>query len=212
MSTLMECPSSSIPVLDCEIQKSYEASHKQHHNMSSDVFRRVGRGGAGNFYSKQDVQDAEKKASTTTVRPRSPRSTPNPLTLTPTHATGSSSLGPGTNYTRAGRGGAGNFTFSSTEDAASTLTSSADTAAQKQEEEADRAKAAAAVAASLAAKSKTGGLSGRGGAGNWSMGGGGREEEEREERRREEEELERKVLRDVEVGLPPPARVYVPPR
>jgi hypothetical protein len=38
--------------------------------MSTDVFRRVGRGGAGNFYSQQDVQDAEKKAaSTNTVRP-----------------------------------------------------------------------------------------------------------------------------------------------
>lgn len=28
--------------------------------MSSEVFRRVGRGGAGNFYSKQDVQEADK--------------------------------------------------------------------------------------------------------------------------------------------------------
>jgi hypothetical protein len=29
-----------------------------------DAFRRVGRGGAGNFYSKQDVQDAEKASET----------------------------------------------------------------------------------------------------------------------------------------------------
>ncbi|KAK3296064.1 uncharacterized protein B0H64DRAFT_374206 [Chaetomium fimeti] len=180
--------------------------------MSSEVFRRVGRGGAGNFYSKQDVQDAEKKASTTTDLEAQDQ-LPNPLSLTPTHATGSSSLGPGTSYTRAGRGGAGNFTFSSADDAASTPASSADTAAQKQEEEADRAKAAAAVAASLAAKSKAGGLSGRGGAGNWSMGGSEREEEDKEERRKEEEkEVERKVLMDVEVGLAPPARVYAPPR
>lgn len=75
-------------------------------------------------------------------------------------------------------------------------------------------KAHAAVVASLAAKARAGGLSGRGGAGNWSFGGGGGDggEEEEEKRRREEEELEKRVLRDVEVGLAPPARVYVPPR
>ena len=27
---------------------------------SQDVYRRVGRGGAGNWYSKQDVEDADK--------------------------------------------------------------------------------------------------------------------------------------------------------
>jgi len=27
---------------------------------SSDVFRRVGRGGAGNWYSKKDIEDANK--------------------------------------------------------------------------------------------------------------------------------------------------------
>ncbi|EAQ89168.1 predicted protein [Chaetomium globosum CBS 148.51] len=183
--------------------------------MSSDVFRRVGRGGAGNFYSQQDVQDAEKKAATTTDLEAQDQPA-NALTLTPTHATGSSSLGPGTNYTRAGRGGAGNFTFSpsaATNEVTGAPTSSADAAAQKQQEkeEADRAKANAAVVASLAAKSRAGGLSGRGGAGNWSFGGGGREEEEAEVRRREEE-LERKILRDVEVGLAPPAKAYVPLR
>jgi hypothetical protein len=31
--------------------------------MSSDVFRKVGRGGAGNFYSKKDIEDAEKATS-----------------------------------------------------------------------------------------------------------------------------------------------------
>ena len=28
--------------------------------MSSEVYRKVGRGGAGNFYSKQDIEDATK--------------------------------------------------------------------------------------------------------------------------------------------------------
>ena len=31
--------------------------------MTTDVFRRIGRGGAGNFYSQKDVQDAAEKAS-----------------------------------------------------------------------------------------------------------------------------------------------------
>jgi hypothetical protein len=30
--------------------------------MASEVFRRVGRGGAGNWYSKKDVEDADKAA------------------------------------------------------------------------------------------------------------------------------------------------------
>jgi hypothetical protein len=38
--------------------------------MSTDVFRRVGRGGAGNFYSKQDVQDAEKASNEVTCSPK----------------------------------------------------------------------------------------------------------------------------------------------
>ncbi|KAK0623548.1 hypothetical protein B0T14DRAFT_183325 [Immersiella caudata] len=49
-----------------------------------DVYRKVGRGGAGNFYSKKDVEEAEKATPTT------------------------DSSAP-VSYARAGRGGAGNF-------------------------------------------------------------------------------------------------------
>lgn len=37
--------------------------------MASDTYRKVGRGGAGNYYSSQDIQQAQKQAAE--VRPES---------------------------------------------------------------------------------------------------------------------------------------------
>jgi hypothetical protein len=51
-------------------------------------------------------------------------------------------------------------------------------------------------------------LSGRGGAGNWAYGGSGGNEEEEVKVKVKEEDLARDVLRDVEMGLAVPARVY----
>jgi hypothetical protein len=44
--------------------------------MSTDVFRRVGRGGAGNFYSKKDIQDAENASTEVQAVPPNPRTIP----------------------------------------------------------------------------------------------------------------------------------------
>ncbi|KAJ4292325.1 hypothetical protein N0V88_005957 [Collariella sp. IMI 366227] len=115
--------------------------------MTTDVFRRVGRGGAGNWYSKQDVQNAE-KASQEAVRPRSPNlpSLTQSLTRTATNTTTSGTQ----NYTRAGRGGAGNFTFPT--DISTPFSDLATTATQQQtqqelqEEEAERVSKATAAA------------------------------------------------------------------
>ncbi|KAH6624999.1 hypothetical protein B0J18DRAFT_429897 [Chaetomium sp. MPI-SDFR-AT-0129] len=180
--------------------------------MSSEVFRRVGRGGAGNFYSKQDVQEAD-KVSKEDIEAQ----TADPLTLTRTTTTGTASgqPGPGPSYTRAGRGGAGNFTFPSpTTDSNGEAPDAAAAAAKQTEEaaaeaEADRLQVTDAVAASLATRAKTGGLSGRGGAGNWATGADSTEIREREQVEREKAaELSRKALEDVELGLAVPQRVY----
>ncbi|KAK4245397.1 hypothetical protein C7999DRAFT_43064 [Corynascus novoguineensis] len=189
--------------------------------MSSDVFRRIGRGGAGNFYSKQDIQAVEKASETDLEAQDQPLAD---LNLTRTRTAGTNSgTDPKPNYARSGRGGAGNFTFPSASASTSTSASaSAPAAADAQTEfeaanrdealaEADRAETAAAVAASLATKSKTGGLSGRGGAGNWRTG-DGRSTEEKEEERKAIEELEKRVLNEVSGELPPPARAYTPRR
>lgn len=192
--------------------------------MSTDVFRRVGRGGAGNFYSKKDIQDAEKASTAVTVthsptQPNPPPltrpfekqdieaqtpSTPVTLIRTQTHSstTGSASV---PSYTRAGRGGAGNFTFPDPNAAES---ASSNPLKDEEDAEAERTRAAAAVAASVAAKSRAGGLSGRGGAGNWTGGSGSDGDERKEEA---EEELELRVLREVEVGLAMPQRAYHAP-
>jgi hypothetical protein len=53
--------------------------------MSTDVFRRVGRGGAGNFYSKKDIQEVENARTEVQATPPNPPTiynlNPNPLLL-----------------------------------------------------------------------------------------------------------------------------------
>ncbi|KDN60588.1 hypothetical protein CSUB01_02087 [Colletotrichum sublineola] len=96
-------------------------------------------------------------------------------------------------YARAGRGGAGNF-----HDPASLPDA-------KQQEEA-AGKTRAAVSASLA-RSSARGASGRGGAGNYgdaSVPGG----ETAEDEAKRKQALERKIIEDVEAGLPMPPRAY----
>ncbi|GJC86468.1 hypothetical protein ColLi_09306 [Colletotrichum liriopes] len=117
----------------------------------SDVYRKTGRGGSGNFYSKKDVEDVEKANS---------------------------------------ERGAGNFHD------ASSLPS-----AKQQEEVAGKTRAA--VSASLARSAR--GASGRGGAGNYGDGAG---ETTAEEEAKRKQALERKIIEDVEAGLPMPPRAY----
>ncbi|KAL2156040.1 hypothetical protein VTH82DRAFT_785 [Thermothelomyces myriococcoides] len=175
--------------------------------MSSDVFRRVGRGGAGNFYSKQDIQAVE-KGPETDLEAQSQQHADLSLAQTRTTRTGcGTDTGP--NYARTGRGGAGNFTSPVAADANAKQRGDQERAEADQTEKAS----AAAVTASLAAKSTAGGLSGRGGAGNWRAGsgdGGGRGVQE--DARKTVEELEKRVLDEVAGGLPPPAKAYTPSR
>ncbi|KAK3900110.1 putative mitochondrial DnaJ chaperone [Staphylotrichum tortipilum] len=172
--------------------------------MTTDVFRRIGRGGAGNFYSQKDVQEAEEAAAATADLEAQ---TPNPTALTRTLTSASITTTSSTpSYARAGRGGAGNFTFP---DPSSTPAPAPSTEQQQQDEQ-ETERNRAAVAASIAARARTGGLGGRGGAGNWT-GGNSAATVSVEEQKKVEEELELRVLRDVEGGLAMPPRAYHAP-
>ncbi|KAF5501028.1 hypothetical protein CGCS363_v006638 [Colletotrichum siamense] len=150
----------------------------------SDVFRKVGRGGAGNFYSKKDVEDVEK------AKPEDAEAQKDAAAAATTTSPTSSSNGSA--YARAGRGGAGNFYDHS---------SLPDT---KQQEEA-AGKTQAAVNASLARSAR--GATGRGGAGNYGDSTvPGSETAEDEVKRKEA--LEKKIIEDVEAGLPMPPKTY----
>lgn len=99
---------------------------------------------------------------------------------------------------RSGRGGAGNFADPPT---------SADS--QAREDVVDRTEAA--VNASLAGKPRTTGLSGRGGAGNWTdndaaqAGGDGDGDVDVQSR---QSQIEDKIVHDIEASLPPPPKTY----
>ncbi|KAK7428570.1 hypothetical protein QQZ08_005008 [Neonectria magnoliae] len=145
-----------------------------------DVYRKVGRGGAGNFYAPtadgNDSKDLEAQNLSTSVAATPDRS---------------SAQVP----TRAGRGGAGNYV-----DPANMPN------AREQEEMAN--KTAAAVNASLKKHHQLrGGLAahGRGGAGNWKVD----EEEDRKKAADEESvKLEQKVKDAVDQGLKKPEKVH----
>ncbi|RSL61312.1 hypothetical protein CEP54_006276 [Fusarium duplospermum] len=143
-----------------------------------DVYRRVGRGGAGNYYASTEVDEAARdlEAQDLATNPAPP---PDRKT---THLPA-----------RAGRGGAGNYV-----DPADLPD------AREQEEMAD--KTAAAVSASLKRNSQhiRGGLAGRGGAGNWKT----EEEEREHHQKSKGEELEKKIKEAVEKGLKMPDRVH----
>ncbi|CAP68973.1 uncharacterized protein PODANS_7_9310 [Podospora anserina S mat+] len=158
--------------------------------MSDDVFRRTGRGGAGNYYSKKDIEDVQKASEASADLEAQ-------ADLTKTATTIQQQPAP-VPYSRGGRGGAGNF-YGAADTAAS---------AKQQSEDAERTKKA--VAASIAARQKTGGT-GRGGAGNYgaaAIPGADLPTPEDEQRKKlAEEEMEMKVLKEVEdqLGKPPGA-------
>ncbi|KAK3333441.1 hypothetical protein B0T19DRAFT_474132 [Cercophora scortea] len=168
--------------------------------MSSEpVFRRVGRGGAGNWYSKQDVEDAEKKTQAADLEGQKGKQADAPLTAAITAATVASTAA--TTYARGGRGGAGNF-------ASPTAVSGMDASTTQHEREQDTERTKAAVAAS---KPRTGGLSGRGGVGNWkdsAASAGETTPQKVEQERKKLEEMELEVLKNVEAGLAVPRPAY----
>ncbi|KAK1702676.1 hypothetical protein BDP67DRAFT_550273 [Colletotrichum lupini] len=171
----------------------------------SDVFRKVGRGGSGNFFSKKDVDDAEKakpEVTRETVCPsRAIRSLPKMIhgkqdieAQKSTDVAASSTSPTSTGYVRAGRGGSGNYVDPTS------------LPGTKQQEEL-ASKTQAAVNASIA-RSAARGASGRGGAGNYTGGVVPGAEASEEEEVKRKEALEKKIIEDVEAGLPMPPKAF----
>ncbi|KAK0722934.1 hypothetical protein B0T26DRAFT_641380 [Lasiosphaeria miniovina] len=153
--------------------------------MSSEVFRRVGRGGAGNWYSQKEVNDAEKtlRADIEAQKKAAADAAGQPDSAS---ATAQQSVPV---YVRGGRGGAGNV---------------APAAAEALQERDEAEKTRAVVAATP--KPRTG-LSGRGGMGNWRDSTAPQQQSQPQDQKKVED-LELQVLQDVEAGLPPPPRTY----
>ncbi|KAH8880734.1 hypothetical protein GQ53DRAFT_788507 [Thozetella sp. PMI_491] len=155
--------------------------------MSTDVFRKVGRGGAGNFYSQKDVEEVQ-NANTEDLEAQKPSDLPLDAAPPP------SSDQAGT-YARAGRGGAGNFYDRAT----------AADSTEQEKEVAEKAKAA--IATNLAAKGRVG-ATGRGGMGNFWADSAVHDAQVRQEEQKKAQEIAAKTLQDVEAGLAPPPRAY----
>ncbi|UNI14098.1 hypothetical protein JDV02_000769 [Purpureocillium takamizusanense] len=162
-----------------------------------DVFRRVGRGGAGNYVPAADADRSSKDLEAQQQQQQVD-------TTAAAAAVGTSGHGAAAPAARrAGRGGAGNYVE------AERLPS----AREKEEDLAGEVKAA--VASSLERKGGAGaassrGMGGRGGAGNWNTE-SGQEDREREEEEGEGgkvQELERKVKEAVDKGLRMPDKVH----
>lgn len=173
--------------------------------MSDQVYRRVGRGGAGNWYNEKDVKEAEKALAAAVVRPSLfPASPTQHPQLTPTtqdlesqkHNAPAPGPSDGPAYARAGRGGAGNF---KEKDAA---------AASIEAERAEVERTRAAVVASGAGKPRTTALTGRGGAGNYTDGSAPAAAAEQEHQQQKVEDLEMKVLKDVDAVLAAPPAAH----
>ncbi|KAJ2906851.1 hypothetical protein MKZ38_010349 [Zalerion maritima] len=150
--------------------------------MTSDVYRRSGRGGAGNFFSQEQVEEQVKAAKEDLEAQK--QSTPSAAQLA-----ASAIPAPGT-YARAGRGGAGNF-YEPSEKAHQE---------EIERESAERIQVAAAKAAHKSAHT------GRGGAGNWAESSAMDAVEKDEEARLEA--LNRQVKHDVDSGLKAPSPAY----
>ncbi|KUJ20956.1 uncharacterized protein LY89DRAFT_420656 [Mollisia scopiformis] len=153
----------------------------------SDLFR-SGRGGAGNFHTKNDIEELKKAEDLESQSQIDPSSTSiNDLTRS------ISATKPPPEYLHTGRGGAGNW-VQPKELHSQGLTQESTLSGQD-------------ASSRALGSSKPTYRGGRGGAGNY----GSFEEEERLKREAEEKkraEVERAVERDVESGLARPERAY----
>ncbi|KAJ0109193.1 hypothetical protein N8I77_008064 [Diaporthe amygdali] len=148
----------------------------------SDVFRRIGRGGAGNFIPEKEIQEAERAQHA-----HDPESQKSEATAAPI-AEAAAAHPP--QYVRVGRGGSGNYT-------------EPPTIAESQDRQDVVERTKAAVSASQAGKPRTG-FSSRGGAGNWTEDAPADDSEEVTK----QQEIADKVKEDINSSLPPPPKTY----
>ncbi|KAI0542263.1 hypothetical protein GGR58DRAFT_453299 [Xylaria digitata] len=161
----------------------------------TDAYLRTGRGGAGNFYSQKDVEDAATKDKTEDVEAQKPIAS---LDANGTAPSAPSPTSAGV-YARSGRGGAGNFVSSSNLPSTSPPSSSPHTSTSP----------SAPKSASSAQPSGSSKYSGRGGAGNWADGEseGARRAKDEQDRRRKEA-LDAGIAQEIRASLAQPPRTY----
>ncbi|KAH9898849.1 hypothetical protein F4778DRAFT_171727 [Xylariomycetidae sp. FL2044] len=179
-----------------------------------DVYRRTGRGGAGNFYSQKDIEEAAAKAhseqdieaqkptAATSLDDDEPPTDPaDPPISVPASRVPAGSGG----YARTGRGGAGNYVDPAapapTEDPPQPPPASVPSPQQQHQQN--------------RTGGGGGGLVGRGGAGNWapssnsnSKGEHGGEPYDAEQERRRKEALDANILKDIRESLPQPPKIH----
>ncbi|KAI9645781.1 hypothetical protein NHQ30_005214 [Ciborinia camelliae] len=185
--------------------------------MTQEVYKKVGRGGAGNFYSKQDVErsngisDLENQSSSSGGNATKSHKNPSLISQAMRGA------GPPPEYQHTGRGGAGNYT-SPASLLSSGLTQTTTNHENPTINPAPPSSSPRNVRSSMQSVVYKGG---RGGAGNYdfesdeariSMEENARREREREREREKEREIEKMVVGDVdgegERGLRKPGRTF----
>ncbi|KAH6668037.1 hypothetical protein B0J14DRAFT_177051 [Halenospora varia] len=174
----------------------------------TEPYRRAGRGGAGNFWSQEDVKNVEKNESADVESQKSP-TTESDLQRTQTAL----STRETSEYAHIGRGGAGNYTTPSAIPLAPSSSNppSIPTRTSSTQSTLPNSSIPRPVAQAPEQPAFRGG---RGGAGNFLWGNGAEEEErvkglrEAEEREREEE-VRKRVMESVEGGLQRPPGAVV---
>ncbi|KAI1213226.1 uncharacterized protein F4807DRAFT_410201 [Annulohypoxylon truncatum] len=179
----------------------------------ADVYRRSGRGGAGNFYSQKDIEEATKgkPEDLEAQKPQhlvddEPLNDPAdvPAQAAPPIASTNTANGSGNGtrtYARSGRGGAGNFvdvppSISATTDASTTSAPSSPGSSTSTPNPQSSTQPPARS-----------GLSGRGGAGNWVTTDPETAYDPEQERKRREA-LDAHILQDIRESLPQPPKIH----
>ncbi|OTA91551.1 hypothetical protein M434DRAFT_397077 [Hypoxylon sp. CO27-5] len=171
----------------------------------ADVYRRSGRGGAGNFYSQKDIEEVTKKAAESKdPEAQNPQHFPDdepptdPADVPSQTASQFVSAASSGTYARSGRGGAGNFVDPAGISEGSALPTSSSTTTT-----------AVSRPHQPPPTNPRSGLSGRGGAGNWTSTEETKEEvydPEQEHKRREA--LDANILKDIRESLPQPPKIH----
>ncbi|KAK6953028.1 hypothetical protein Daesc_005326 [Daldinia eschscholtzii] len=183
--------------------------------MADAVYRRTGRGGAGNFYSQKDIEEVAQRKSEDLEAQKSqtladdepladPADGPAPLVATTVSSNGGGGNDNGNGvrtYARSGRGGAGNF-IDVPSSFVTTAPPSSSTSTPKSQDPSHPAPPQS--------PRRGGALSGRGGAGNWTAQSehGEPEPYDQEQERKRREALDAHILQDIRDSLPQPPKIH----
>ncbi|KAI1458340.1 hypothetical protein F4805DRAFT_145993 [Annulohypoxylon moriforme] len=185
------------------------------HSMA-DVYRRSGRGGAGNFYSQKDIEEVTKGKSEDLEAQKlqhlpddEPLGDPADVPAQATPPVTNSTSGDGTRtYARSGRGGAGNFVDvpPSASSISPNPTATIDTSTVSAPSSPNSSINASHPQAYAQPPARSG-LSGRGGAGNWVSTDSDTAYDPEQERKRREA-LDAHILQDIRESLPQPPKIH----